>query len=148
MSFLFPKVVECRLHSRFSSQNTTSVLRTNSADPSLSWKQDGDGSCIAEMFPPSWHGPRSKGQAVPAPFQPAGHLCWELFALDCGTSSCQRDIPLPQLDRHKGSHRHPRDKLCSAVSAHHRCCAEWEKYSHSVWKTAQSSHGDTFHRNT
>lgn len=105
-------------------------------------------SCIAEMFPPSWHGPRSKGQAVPAPFQPAGHLWWELFALDCGTSSCQRDIPLPQLDRHKGSHRHPRDKLCSAVSAHHHCCAEWEKYSHSVWKTAQSSHGDTFHRNT
>lgn len=75
-SFLFPEVVHGLLPLRFSSENLTSVLRKDSADSSLSWKQDGgevhwnlspQKSCITEMFSPSWHGPRSDGQPIPAP---------------------------------------------------------------------------------
>lgn len=75
-SFLFPEVVHGLLPLKFSSENLTNVLRTDSADSSLSWKQDGgealwnlspQKSCIAKMFSPSWHGPRSNGQPIPAP---------------------------------------------------------------------------------
>jgi len=46
MSFRFPKVVESLLLSRFSSENITSILRIDSADPSLRWKQDGGGGTL------------------------------------------------------------------------------------------------------
>lgn len=145
ISFLFPEVVHGLLPSRFSSENLTSVLRNNSADSSLSWKQDGgevhwnlspQKSCTAEIFSPGWHGPRSNGQPIPCSIYPAGCVQWEIFVPNCVISPCQRDTPIPWLDRQKQSHWYPKDKLCSTVSAHHHCWAQWEKYSHSVWETA------------